>query len=174
MLKPATTYKKTKRPFSSSSSSLGALSLVGRRERGERRENFVQAKAKLTGQQAASASASAAASAAAAATRSTPSRGCCSLWSDSNSGSGVTTTKCNAVVPGSDASPLSTANIPKATQLELDVLGATGDSAKIRIETGEIGRQAAGAVTVTSGETVIYCTACAEDDPDVANNAICF
>lgn len=171
MLKPATTYKKTKRPFSSSSSSLGALSLVGRRERGERRENFVQAKAKLTGQQAASASASAAASAAAAATRSTPSRGCCSLWSDSNSGSGVTTTKCNAVVPGSDASPLSTANIPKATQLELDVLGATGDSAKIRIETGEIGRQAAGAVTVTSGETVIYCTACAEDDPDVVDPA---
>lgn len=56
--------------------------------------------------------------------------------------------------------------LPEASQLELQVLGATGDAATITIETGEIGRQAAGAVTVTSGETVIYCTACAEGDPD--------
>ena len=36
----------------------------------------------------------------------------------------------------------------------------------MRVETGEIGRQAAGAVMVTCGETVVYCTACAESDPD--------
>ncbi|QDZ21521.1 polyribonucleotide nucleotidyltransferase [Chloropicon primus] len=57
-------------------------------------------------------------------------------------------------------------NIPRATQLELEVAGAKGDAAKVVVETGEIGRQAAGAVTVTSGETVVYCTACAEGEPD--------
>jgi polyribonucleotide nucleotidyltransferase len=65
---------------------------------------------------------------------------------------------------GSDRLP---SPLPVATQLELEVPGAVGSSSKITIETGEIGRQAAGAVTLTSGETVLYCTACAEADPDI-------
>lgn len=58
------------------------------------------------------------------------------------------------------------ANVPVARRLVLEVPGARGASAQITLETGEIGRQAGGAVTVTSGETVVYCTACAEGDPD--------
>lgn len=43
--------------------------------------------------------------------------------------------------------------------------GQDGDVPEIIIETGKIGRQAAGAVTLTRGETVLYSTASRDDKP---------
>ncbi|KAL4853937.1 Polyribonucleotide nucleotidyltransferase [Chlorella vulgaris] len=48
---------------------------------------------------------------------------------------------------------------PVAQQLRI----AVGDR-EILLETGEIGRQAGGAVMVTDGETMLYTTACADED----------
>lgn len=36
---------------------------------------------------------------------------------------------------------------------------------QIKLETGEIGRQANGAIMATLGETVLYCTACCNGTP---------
>ncbi|KAF6256365.1 putative polyribonucleotide nucleotidyltransferase [Scenedesmus sp. NREL 46B-D3] len=49
---------------------------------------------------------------------------------------------------------------PTSEQLVLDVGGQ-----QVILETGEIGRQANGAVMVTMGETVLYATACCSDKP---------
>jgi len=51
-------------------------------------------------------------------------------------------------------------------RLELDVPGADGNAGRVTVETGEIGRQAAGSVVVTCGETVIYCSVCSEGDSE--------
>ncbi|GAB4816012.1 hypothetical protein N2152v2_003058 [Parachlorella kessleri] len=48
---------------------------------------------------------------------------------------------------------------PSAKQLRLSVGGR-----EITLETGEIGRQASGAVMATDGETMVYTTACADSD----------
>ncbi|KAI8473323.1 MAG: chloroplast polyribonucleotide phosphorylase [Monoraphidium minutum] len=50
--------------------------------------------------------------------------------------------------------------LPKADRLEMDVAGQT-----ITLETGEIGRQANGAIMATMGETVIYTTVCCDSKP---------
>ncbi len=44
-------------------------------------------------------------------------------------------------------------------------LGAPGHPEPLVFETGKIGRQAAGAITLTRGETVLYTTACRDKDP---------
>lgn len=46
-----------------------------------------------------------------------------------------------------------------------DHLAETGQSQPIVIQTGKIGRQAAGAVTLTRGDTVLYATAARDSDP---------
>jgi polyribonucleotide nucleotidyltransferase len=45
-------------------------------------------------------------------------------------------------------------------------LGAPGHEEPFRFQTGKIGRQASGAVTLTCGETVVYSTACRSDQPE--------
>jgi polyribonucleotide nucleotidyltransferase len=52
-------------------------------------------------------------------------------------------------------------NFFRRVVLEIDINGDT-----LRIETGEIGRLAAGAVTVKQGDSVVYATACADLSPD--------
>jgi polyribonucleotide nucleotidyltransferase len=46
-----------------------------------------------------------------------------------------------------------------------NIPGQAEDAEQVTIETGKIGRQAAGAVTLTRGDTVIYSTACRDDKP---------
>nr|GMC81898.1 probable polyribonucleotide nucleotidyltransferase 1, chloroplastic [Ipomoea batatas] len=54
----------------------------------------------------------------------------------------------------------SPASLPRPYSVRIPV----GDR-YITVETGHIGRQASGAVTVTDGETIIYTTVCLADDP---------
>jgi polyribonucleotide nucleotidyltransferase len=46
-----------------------------------------------------------------------------------------------------------------------NVPGQSADIPNVTIETGKIGRQAAGAVTLTRGDTIIYSTACRDEKP---------
>jgi polyribonucleotide nucleotidyltransferase len=45
-------------------------------------------------------------------------------------------------------------------------LGAPGHEEPFQFQTGKIGRQASGAVTLTCGETLVYSTACRSDQPE--------
>jgi len=60
---------------------------------------------------------------------------------------------------GCGASSSETAAAPSSLRLELPY----GDRT-ITLETGEVGRQASGAIIATDGETVLYTTACSDND----------
>ena len=66
--------------------------------------------------------------------------------------------RCRAT-QGVNASSSDTASAPSARRLELPY----GDRT-ITLETGEVGRQASAAIIATDGETVLYTTACSDND----------
>lgn len=66
--------------------------------------------------------------------------------------------RCGAT-PGVNASSSDTAPATSSRRLELPY----GDRT-ITLETGEVGRQASGAIIATDGETVLYTTACSDND----------
>ena len=49
-------------------------------------------------------------------------------------------------------------------------LGAPGHEEGFKFQTGKIGRQASGAVTLTCGETLVYSTACRSDQPELGKD----
>lgn len=54
--------------------------------------------------------------------------------------------------------------------MQRHILKLTVGEQELIFETGKIGRQANGAVLVRSGDTLLFCTACAEPEPSAAND----